>query len=80
METGLASPVFSPVNNTSGRCEGKGGSVKNYLGKSTDKEGSQEKSDLYFHPYVHNGVVRLLCESMILKHLGVENNILSFHL
>lgn len=80
METGLAFPVFSAVSNASGRCEGKGGHVKDHLGKSTEKEGSQEKFDLYVYPYVHHGVVRLIRKSIILKkHLGIESNILSFH-
>lgn len=47
METGLAIRVFSPVRNDSGKCEGNG-SVEDYLGKSTEKEGSQEENRFVF--------------------------------
>ena len=55
---GLAIPVSSSVSEASGSCEGEG-VVEDYLGKSTEKEGSPEKkTDLYLHLYVRCGAVR----------------------
>lgn len=51
-KTGFVIPVFSTLGNASGKCEGKG-NVQDYLGKSTNKEGSQEKKEIGSFIHVH---------------------------